>query len=141
MEDIVFTIHNKDLMVNHLISNLIILDDFELLQEIINKTPNIEMQIYLQSVMSKLKDLHFITTDEIKINIIMNSDPIQSRRSGKKPMHIFKLSSRNISDLRHLLYLRQPLNMFDLLMTRKEINLLSREQLEYYVKNMYEEYQ
>ncbi len=141
MADFAFGIHNKDLMLSHLISNLSILDDFELLQELINKTPNIEMQMYLQSIMIKLKDFNFNTNDEIKINIIMTSDPMQSRRTSQKPINIFKLSSRNMSDLRHLLYLRQPLNMFDVLMTRKEINLLSREQLEYYVKNMYEEYQ
>ena len=141
MTDIAFSIHNKDIMLSHLISNLSILDDYDLLQEIINKTPNIEMQIFLQSIMSKLRDLNFITTDEIKINIIMISDPMQSRRNGKKPIHVFKLSSRNLSDLRHLLYLRQPLNIYDVLMTRKEINMLSREQLEYYIKNMYNEYQ
>ncbi len=141
MAEEAFRIHNKDLMLSHLISNLSILDNFELLQDIINQTTNIEMQIYLQSIMGKLKDYNFITTDEIKINIIMVSDPMQSRRNNKKPIAVFKVSSRNITDLRHLLYIRQPLNIFDVLMTRKEINLLSREQLEYYVKNMYEEYQ
>ncbi len=142
MEDITYSIHNKDIMLSHLICNLNILDDFQLLQDIINRTPNIEMQIFLQSIMSKLRDINFITTDEIKINIIRSSDPMQSRRNNKKPIAIFTLSSKNISDLRHLLYLRQPLNIYDVLMTRREINLLSREQLEYYVKNMYgDEYQ
>ena len=140
MADIAFTIHNKDQMLSHLISNLSILDNFELLQELINKTPNIEMQIYLQSIMIKLKSFNFITTDEIKINIIMISDPMQSRRNNQKPMAVFTLSSKNVSDLRHLLYLRQPLNLENELMTRREINLLSRIQLEYYVKNMYDEY-
>jgi hypothetical protein len=140
MTNIAFTIHNKDLMISHLISNLSILDNFELLQELINKTPNMEMQIYLQSIMIKLKRFNFITTDEIKINILMISDPMQSRRNNRKPIAIFTLSSKNVSDLRHLLYLRQPLNSEFELMTRREIKLLSRTQLEYYVKNMYDEY-
>jgi hypothetical protein len=140
MTNIAFTIHNKDLMLSHLISNLSILDNFELLQELINKTPNMEMQIYLQSIMIKLKRFNFITTDEIKINILMISDPMQSRRNNRKPIAIFTLSSKNVSDLRHLLYLRQPLNSEFELMTRREIKLLSRTQLEYYVKNMYDEY-
>jgi hypothetical protein len=99
-----------------------------------------EMQIYLQSIMIKLKRFNFITTDEIKINILMISDPMQSRRNNRKPIAIFTLSSKNVSDLRHLLYLRQPLNSEFELMTRREIKLLSRTQLEYYVKNMYDEY-
>ena len=140
MANIAFSIHNKDIMLSHLISNLSILDNFELLQELINKTPNMEMQIYLQSIMSKLKVFNFITTDEIKINIIMISDPMQSRRNNRKPIAVFTLSSKNLSDLRHLLYLRQPLNIENELMTRREINLLSRVQLEYYIKNMYDEY-
>jgi hypothetical protein len=90
--------------------------------------------------MSRLKDFNFITTDEIKINILMISDPMQSRRNNRKPIAVFTLSSKNVSDLRHLLYLRQPLNIENELMTRREINLLSRVQLEYYVKNMYDEY-
>jgi hypothetical protein len=137
MSDIAFTIHNKDLMLSHLICNLSILDDYDLLQELINKTPNIEMQIYLQSIMNKLKELNFITTDKIKMNIIMISDPMQSRRNNKKSNVVFKLVSKSVSDLRHMLYLRNPLNFNGKLMIRKEINLLSREQLEYYVKELY----
>ena len=37
MTNIAFTIHNKDLMLSHLISNLSILDNFELLQELMTR--------------------------------------------------------------------------------------------------------
>ena len=37
MTNIAFTIHNKDLMLSHLISNLSILDNFELLQVLMTR--------------------------------------------------------------------------------------------------------
>ena len=137
ISEIAVNIHNKDQMLSHLICNLSILDDYELLQKLIDKTPNMEMQIYLQSIMAKLRKYNFITTDEIKMHIIRISDPLQTRRYNKKPIQIFTLESKSVSDLRHLLYLHKPFNANGVFMTRKEINVLSREQLEYYITNMY----
>ncbi len=137
MEEIAFTIHNKDMMLSHLISNLSILDDFDMLQELINKTPNIEMQIYLQSIMTNLKRYNFNTTEQIKLDILMSADPMQTQRKVNKPVSVFKLSFMNKTELRHLLYIRQPLNTDYEVMTRREINLLSVEQLKDYIKYMY----
>jgi hypothetical protein len=133
----VYQIHNKDKMLDYIISNLQILDDYYLLQNIIDKTPNIEMQIFLQSIMSKLKKINFETTYEIKINIIMMSDPMQSRRKNSKPVPVRRLSSMTLSDLRHLLYVRPPIAIKNDTMTRKEINCLIREELCDFIKNMY----
>jgi hypothetical protein len=130
-------INNKDEMTAHIISNLEILDDYDLLQDIIDNTPDIEMQIFLQSIMSKLKTFDFITNDEIKINIIMTSDPSQSRRNISKPMPVRRLSSMTVSDLRHLLYVRPPIGFKNDVMTRCEIKSLIREQLCFFVKKMY----
>ena len=135
--DIAYSIHNKNKMLDHLISNLQILDDYYLLQDIIDKTPDMEMQIFLQSIMSKLKKYNFETSDEIKINIIMISDPMQSRRNNNKPVPVRRLSSMNISDLRHLLYVRPPVMFNTEVMTRAEIKCLVREQLCYFIKNLY----
>jgi hypothetical protein len=132
-----YHIHNKDKMLDHIISNLQILDDYYLLQDIIDKTPNIEMQIFLQSIMNKLKKNNFDTNDEIKINIIMMSDPMQSRRKNSKPVPFRRLSSMTLSDLRHLLYVRPPVSLKNDTMTRKEINCLIREELCDFIKNMY----
>ncbi len=135
--DIAYNIHNKNKMLDHIISNLQILDDYYLLQDIIDKTPDMEMQIFLQSIVSKLKKYDFVTNDEIKINIIMMSDPMQSRRMNTKPKPMRRLSSMTLSDLRHLLYARPPVSMKTDTMTRKEINCLCTEQLCYFIKNMY----
>jgi hypothetical protein len=135
--DIAYNIHNKDKMLDHIISHLQILDDYYLLQDIIDRTPDIEMQIFLQSIMSKLKNFDFITNDEIKINIIMTSDPSQSRRNSIKPIPIRQLSSMTVSDLRHLLYVRPPVGFKNDVMTRSEIKILIREQLCYFIKKMY----
>jgi hypothetical protein len=134
---IAYRIHNKNKMLDHIISNLQILDDYYLLQDIIDKTPDIEMQIFLQSIMSKLKKYNFETNDDIKINIIMISDPMQSRRNNVKPVSVRRLSSMNLSDLRHLLYVRPPIALRNDTMTRKEINCLIREELCDFIKNMY----
>jgi len=135
--DIAYNIHNKNKMLDHIISNLQILDDYYLLQDIIDKTPDMEMQIFLQSIMSKLKKYNFETNDEIKINIIMISDPMQSRRKNTTPTPVRRLESMNLSDLRHLLYVRPPIALRNDTMTRKEINSLIREELYDFIKNMY----
>ncbi len=142
MSEIAFTIHNKDSMLSYLISNLSILDDFELMQELINKTLDIEMQMYLQTIMVNLKKYEFNTTDSIKLNIIKISDPMQTRRKQQKPITVLKLESKNISELRHLLHIRAPMIEYGKFMTYKDINCLPREILLEYIKYMYEnEYQ
>ncbi len=135
--EIAYNIHNKNEMIDHIISNLQILDDYYLLQDIIDNANNIDMQMFLQSIMSKLKKYNFETNNDIKINIIMTSDPMQSRRNNIKPIPIRQLSAMNLSDLRHLLFVRPPIIYNDEVMTRKEIKILTREQLCYYVKQMY----
>jgi hypothetical protein len=130
------TIETKDAMIAYFVCNLHYLDDIEMLQEIINTTQNMELQVYLQSTLRKIKNIDSFISDEDKIKIITESDPMQRKRSRDQTSKIIKVKDLTHSDLRQYLYARPPIN-FDQMLTRKEINSLDRDTCEMLVTMMY----